>query len=97
MLMRPEQATIDHLHSKWFRQSEFEVLFDRQQRFLPLINSGWLEGLPTDGMDGVIYKEELFNVLSDKKLRLPVHLQLYKGDVAGDRIFLVNETWSKSD
>ena len=95
--VQPEEATIDHLHSKWFRQSEFEVLFDRQQRFLPLINSGWLEGLPTGGMDEVISKDELFNALSDKKLWLPVHLQLYKGNVAGDRIFLVNETWSKTD
>jgi len=95
--VRPEQATMDHLHSKWFRQSEFKALFDRRQRFFPLINRGWLEGLPTGGMDGVISKEELFNALSDKKLRLPVHLQLYKDDVAGDRIFLVNETWSKND
>ncbi len=95
-IIPPEQAPAEHLRSKWFRKSEFGALFGSQQRFLPLINSGWLEAVPTDGMVGVISREELFKSLSNKELRLPVHLQLYKGDIAGDRIFVVNETWSKN-
>jgi len=89
-------VSVDHLCSKWFRQSEFETLFDRQQRVLPLINSGWLESLSTGGMNGPVSSEELFGALSNKKLRLPMHLQLYKGNVVGDRIFLVDENWSKN-
>ncbi len=64
---------------------------------MPLINSGWLESLPTDGINNIVAKSELIETLSNKELRLPLHLQLYKGESEGDKFFLVNENWSKYD
>ena len=96
-LISPVHSAGDHLHGKWFRQSEFDIHFSEDQRFMPLINSGWLESLPTDGINNIVAKSEVIETLSNKELRLPLHLQLYKGESEGDKIFLVNENWSKYD
>ena len=96
-LISPVHSGGDHLHGKWFRQSEFEACFAENQCFVPLINSSWLESLPTDGINNIVAKSEVIETLSNKELRLPLHLQLYKGESEGDKIFLVNENWSKYD
>ncbi len=67
-----------------------------QQRFLPLINNGWMEGLPTAGINETYSKAEIFKAISNKKLRLPLHLRLYQKGKAAERLFLVGENWPKN-
>lgn len=98
-LYSPEQSCADHLHSKWLRKSEFDERFDnrsdQQTRFLPLINNGWMEGLPTAGIIETYSRAEIYKALSNKKLRLPLHLRLYQRGKAAERLFLVGESWPK--
>lgn len=99
-LVAPEQSLaqspVDHLRSWWLRKSEFNEYFSERHHFLPLINRGWLADLPTLSADEMMSRDELFKTLSNSKLRLPMHLQLYKGDKALARIFLVDDNWSKN-
>lgn len=94
-LIPPLYSADDHLKGKWFRESEFDRCFAENQRFVPLIKSGWLEGLPTDGVNDIVSKRALTEILSNKKSRLPLHLQLYEGKQASDKFFIVDENWSK--
>ncbi len=92
----PAHSSVDHLRSCWFRKSEFNEYFPEQQHFSPLINRGWLAGLSVAGANKMITKGELFKTLSNDELRLPMHLQLYRGDKAEARIFLVEDNWAKN-
>lgn len=96
-VLSPKSSEANHLRGKWFRQSEFTDYFAESEHFRPLLNGGWLESLPTDGIDKFVSKQELFETLSKNELRLPLHLQVFRGSGATEKIFLVNENWSKSE
>ena len=72
----PPQCASDHLFSWWLKPSQFDQEFDDKQRFLPLINKGWLERIPTLTEDIIHSKSSIFETVSNNLMRLPMHLQL---------------------
>lgn len=89
----PAECASDHLFSGWLKQSQFDEAFDAEQCFMPLINKGWLEKIPTIPGNETYCKNRLFETVSNKRLRLPLHVQLCKPRFNCDRVFLVGENW----
>ena len=92
----PPQCAPDLLYGYWFKDSEFDQKFDNEQYFLPLINSGWLERIPTVNGGEYVSKMALFERVSQNEVRLPLHLQLENSCRSWDRAFLVNADWSQT-
>lgn len=90
----PETCAPDHLKSRYLDLSRFVKEFDNKRRFLPLINRGWLEKIPTSCEREWYSKEAIIETLSNNKMRLPLHLQLCDPHHSGDRVFLVGENWA---
>jgi len=93
--LSPAQCSSQHLYSWWFKQSQFDRVFDSEQCFKPLINEGWLEKIPTS-TEGQFYdKNEIFKTISNNVIRLPLLVQLCNHCHRSDRVFLVDEDWPK--
>jgi hypothetical protein len=90
----PQISTPDHLKSRWLRLSEFTQEFHNDGRFMPLINTGWLEKIPTSREGDCYSKEAIIKMVSNKEMRLPLHLQLCEPRQGWDRVFLVDENWA---
>ena len=91
----PPQCAPDHLNSWWLRLSQFDEEFDSRQCFVPLINKGWLEKIPTIYEIQPISKKPLLTMLSNDGIRLPLHIQLCNPRRSKDRVFLVGEHWAE--
>jgi len=89
----PEQSGADHLRGYWLNTLQFEQAFDDSQGFLPLINSGWMERIPTLCVKNSLSKEDVFETVSNKNLRLPLHLMLCNPCHTRDMMFLVGPDW----
>jgi uncharacterized protein len=92
--MSPPQCAPDHLKSWWLRLSQIDDAFGSKQCFVPLINKGWLEKIPTVNEIQPITKKFLFYSINNNKVRLPLHVQLDKPQHSWDRVFLVGENWA---
>jgi hypothetical protein len=90
----PPQCAPDHLNSRWLRLSQIDVAFDVRQCFVPLINQGWLEKIPTSNNLLAISKKSLYKILANDEVRLPLHVQLCEAQCSSDRVFLVGENWA---
>jgi hypothetical protein len=86
-------CSADQLRGWWLNIDQFERRFDNRQRFIPLINSGWLEKIPTNSVKKSYDKKYVFEALSDKSLRLPLHLMLCDIGHTRDRVFLTAKDW----
>lgn len=93
--MLPALCAPELLYGWWFKQSEFDENYPAEQTFAPLINSGWLEKIPTDSVDKFSTKNDIFKTLSNNVVRLPLHLQLENPCHSWDRAFLVEENWGQ--
>lgn len=89
----PPQCSSEHLRSRWLNTVQFESGFDEKQCFMPLINEGWLERIPTHSVKKFYYKNDIFETVSNKSLGLPLHLGLCNPASIGDRLFLVGFDW----
>jgi len=92
-IVSPPPCAPDHLNSRWLRLSQFDEEFDNKQRFLPLINRGWLENIPTLSESVTYSKELVFEAISNNVMQLPLHLQLCEPRRSWDRVFLVGNNW----
>jgi len=89
----PEQSGADHLRGYWLNTLQFEQAFDDSQGFLPLINSGWMERNPTLCVKNSFNKKGVFETVSNKNIRLPLHLMLCNPCHTRDMLFLVGPEW----
>ncbi|MCK4833259.1 MAG: hypothetical protein KAT12_00740 [Gammaproteobacteria bacterium] len=87
----PALCSPEHLCSWWLTQSKFDEVFDDQQCFSPLINTGWMERISTPSVKDSYSKGALLETLSKNGWRLPLHLQLYNPGYIRDRGFLVDD------
>ena len=92
-VVSPEKCCADHLRSWWLNTEQFAQEFDDEQRFLPLINSGWMERIPTLCVKKSYNKKSLYETVSNKSIRLPLHLALCNPSYTRDRLFLVGLEW----
>lgn len=96
-VIAPPQCAPDHLFSWWFKQSQFDVEFDTNQRFIALINKGWLEKMAVSSADEIYHKTSIFKTVSKGKMRLPLHLQLCNPHHSWDRVFLTADNWFQKE
>ncbi len=89
----PAQCSAGHLRGWWLNPEQFEQVFDDKQRFVPLINKGWLERIPTPSVKKRYDKRGVFEMVSNKIIRLPVHLSLCDIGYIRDRLFLAGLDW----
>lgn len=89
----PKCCDPDHLRSCWFDTIQFEKTFDYEQRFMPLINQGWLEKIPTGSVKKTYSKQALFETLSTKTHRLPLHFMLCDLEHTRVGAFLTSFAW----
>jgi len=92
-VISPAQCGADHLRSWWLNPLQFEQVFDDRQRFIPLINTGWLERIPTPSVKKLYFKKGIFETISNKTVRLPLHLKLCNLEHTRDRLFLAGLDW----
>lgn len=91
--LSPAICAHDHLFSPWFSQREFEQAFDDRQCFLPLINIGWMEKIPTHSAREYYTKSAIDEIVSNKIFRLPLQLQLQDPRHCYDRAFITDDGW----
>jgi len=89
----PAPCTRELLHGWWFKGSEFDDVFDEDALFLPLLNRGWMEKIPTFCALKMQAKHAIFKTVSNGKVRLPLHVQVSSPRGIGDRAFLVADDW----
>lgn len=89
----PLYCNADHVRSWWMNVEQFEQIFDDKQLFIPLINEGWLERISTVNVKKLYYKKDIFETLSNKIVRLPLHLTLCEPYHSWDRVFLTGLDW----
>ena len=92
-VLSPALSAQDHLFGTWFNQREFEQAFDNRQCFLPLINNGWMEKIPTNGVRKFYTKKDINETVSKKIFRLPLQLQLENPRHCYDRAFIADDGW----
>jgi len=95
--LSPTQCSAKLLCVYWFKQGEFEEVFDDKQRFELLINRGWLEKKPTNSTKALYSKRDIYKALSNKYVRLPLHLQACEPCHIGGGVFLVANNWASND
>lgn len=93
-LISPALCAPDHLYSMWISQSRFDEIFDDKQCFLPLINYGWMERIPTQSVKKSYNKNNIFEIVSNNMVRLPLQVQLLKPCDSWDRAFIMGDDWS---
>jgi len=89
--MLPLKCSPDLLYGWWFKPAEFDAVFDEQQAFLPLINSGWLERISTKSKNEHYAKRGIFEAVSDREMRFPLHVQVVSNCFNWDRLYIVEE------
>lgn len=92
-VISPRQCSADHLRSWWLNTEQFEQAFDDTQRFLPLINAGWMERIPTSHVKKSYTKKGIYETVSNDSVRLPLHLSLCNPSRTRDKLFLVGLEW----
>jgi len=93
--LAPKECDGGHLYSYWLNKSLFNQVFTEQEEFLLLINRGWMEKIPTNIESDFLTKTAINETLSKNIIRLPLHLQLENPHDSWDRLFLVDDTWSR--
>lgn len=91
--LMPAEGASEHLFSWWITLSQMDKVFDVTQRFMPLISKGWLERIPTSREEGLLDIKAIIEAISNKTLRLPLHLQLCNPRDSLDRVFIVDDNW----
>lgn len=91
--MMPAECAPGHLFSGWLTQSQFVEAFDKSQQFIPLINKGWLEKIPTHCERELFNKKTVVEIVSDEAMRFPLHIQLCNPHGSLDRVFVVDDSW----
>ena len=91
--MAPLQCSADHLRSWWLSTEQFKQAFDDKEPFIPIINKGWLERISTASVKTLYFKKDIFETISNKNLRLPLHLNLCNPQHSWDRVFLTGVDW----
>jgi hypothetical protein len=92
-LISPRLYSKESLSGCWFKLEEFEQLFTRQDRFIPLINEGWLEKIPDTGTGKARSKSGILDAVNSNELRLPLHLMVSREHEHIERFFLVDDNW----
>lgn len=108
-LRSPKQCAANHLYSWWFKESEFTDEFSDNQRIAPLVKQGWMENISTISIanistqamenistlfsDDFYTKSDIFKMVSDDKLRLPLQIQVENSCHSWDRVFIVSDNW----
>ena len=89
----PALCAPDHESGLWLTQKKLDEAFDSQPCFLPLINTGWLERIPTRSVKKSISKTTINETVSNKEWRLPLHVQCLKPCRSWDRVFITGDDW----
>ena len=89
----PALCAPDHLSSVWLSQRKLVEVFDDKQDFLPLINAGWMERIPTQSVRKPYTKHDIIKTVSNKDLRLPLQVQLLNPHHSCDRAFITGDEW----
>ncbi len=90
----PAQSAQQHLRSFWLPLDAFEALVDGSFRFRPLIKEGWMAKVSTNSKSENWNKSELLEALSNKDIRLPLHVLSSKPLFSNCLFFIVDENWS---
>jgi hypothetical protein len=90
----PPQCSAGVITGCWFNLSQFDEVFDKTAHFVPLINVGWMEKIPTSEVIVGYSKMDIYETVSNKKMRYPLHLLLCEPLYSFDRVFLVDDNWS---
>lgn len=91
--LMPAECAPGHLFSGWLTQSQFDQAFDNNQQFMPLIDKGWLEKIPTHFKRGLHNKNAIIEIMCAEVMRFPLHVQLCNPYGSLDRIFIVDDNW----
>jgi uncharacterized protein len=92
-LRSPAICAPEHLRGVWCTEAEFDALFDESQAFLPLKNMGWMENISTHSVKNLYTKDNIFEHLSNKLLRLPLQVQVINPQYNWGRVFIVSAEW----
>lgn len=91
--LMPAECAPGHLFSGWLTQSQFDQAFDNNQQFMPLIDKGWLEKIPSHSKGGLLNKNAIIEIMCAEVMRFPLHVQLCNPYGSLDRIFIVDDNW----
>jgi hypothetical protein len=89
----PSLSALDHESGPWLTQKRFDEEFDSRACFMPLINSGWLERIPTSSVKKSISKNTIIESVSNKVWRFPLHVQCLNPRHSWDRAFITGDDW----
>jgi hypothetical protein len=89
--VHPAGANRHHLRSHWYRLKDLVASAAQEDRFRPLLNSGWMAD--HGSVNAADYKmAELLSEIQQKKLRLPLYLiSIRRHEI--HRLFLVPDDW----
>jgi len=90
----PASCEPEHSFSWWMTETQFEKAFDEDQRFIALLNKGWMEKIPTT-YDGELFsKNAIIETVSNNLMRFPLQVQWLNPCGIRDRVFLVSDNWT---
>jgi hypothetical protein len=91
----PQGACDSHLRSHWFRLAEFRTLIHADDRFRPLLSSGWMSDHgAADDPTGSYRWQDMEIAIQQGEYRLPLYLVRICRDQY-TRLFLVPDDWDQ--
>ena len=90
---QPLSATTTHLAGYWLTRSRFEQTDYSDERFEPLIRSGWMSRNPTAAGSRLFSAGELLALVDQGVYRLPLLVTRLQGDIELERMFIVDNKW----
>lgn len=89
----PLQCCSKHLNGIWLTDVELGDAFDDVPYFIPLIKTGWLEKISTPSVKKFVSKNDIYETVSNKIWRLPLHVQCANPCHSWDRAFITAAGW----
>ena len=89
----PLAACSAHLVGHWLTRDRFEQAYPPDERFEPLIRSGWMSRSPTNAGPARYSIIELMKLVDSGRYRLPMQLTRLQGDFEAEKLFIVDNNW----
>jgi len=90
----PVSATKAHLAGHWLTRTQFQQTYVSDERFEPLIRSGWMSRNPTDAELHLYAVDELLELVDQGLYRLPLLVTRLKNNHEIERLFVVDNNWT---
>lgn len=88
----PQSANTTHFRGKWLKRERFLQVYDADARFLPLIRSGWMAGVPAQRAR-VYTTGGLIRRIDAGDYRFPLYVSRFEGEIERERLFIVDNNW----